>query len=101
MTLFRILAPRIAGILSILLVRHIPALEGAEEAVTSAILAVWGVFEIAMARNDQARREYVTDDQIEMRDAGVYKGKIDGKPLAKTLAAKRVLRARPHRRISR
>ena len=94
----RALAPRLAGIMSIIIVRYIPALEGAEEAVTSAILALWGVVEIALARNTADRRELIERDQRVLRAEGLYTGKIDGKYGPKSSAGVRGGIGNPNRK---
>jgi len=85
--LLKILAPRIAGILAVTLVNFIPRLQGSEEAVTSAILAVWGVVEIFLASSQAKRQELLAGDQRILKAEGIYTGKVDGKYGPKTSAA--------------
>lgn len=86
---WRKIIPRIAGILAIIIVRYVPALEGAEEAVTSALLAIWGVVEIILAKNHADRQELVAGQQRVLKAEGLYAGKIDGQAGPKFDAAVR------------
>lgn len=76
---FRKLAPYIAGALAVVIVKYVPQLAGAEEAVTSAILAVLGVFFIAQESSHAKRQEIVAKTQRVLKAEGLYAGKIDGK----------------------
>lgn len=97
MKLLKILAPRIAALLSTLLVHFVPKLEGAEQAVTSAILAVWGVYEIYDASSRAKRQELVERDQRTLRAEGLYLGKVDGKygPVTSTAVQRSIHGGRP------
>lgn len=77
--LIRKIVPRIAGVLAIVMARSIPSLEGAEEPITTALLAVWGVIEIVLMKNHSDRQELVSKQQLILKGEGLYMGKIDGK----------------------
>lgn len=86
---FRKLAPYVAGAVAVLIVKYVPALEGAEEAVTSAILSVLTVIFLATAKKHADRQELVAGFQRVLKAEGLYAGKIDGKAGPKTDAAVR------------
>lgn len=90
----RKIIPRLASIIALLVVKFIPALEGAEEAVTTAILGVWGVIEIGLAKNDSERQGLIQADQRMLAAEGVYHGDFDGKYGPKNSAAVRAAAAR-------
>lgn len=86
---FRKLAPYLAGAVAVLIVKYIPSLEGAEEAVTSAILSVLTVIFLAQTKSHSERQKLVADSQRILKAEGLYAGKIDGKFGEKTDAAVR------------
>lgn len=89
--LLRRLAPHLAAVIAVLIIRAVPSLEGAEEAIVSAVLAVWGVVLIALSKNDADRDKLIAADQRVLRAEGVYAGSVDGKYGPKTSAGVRGL----------